>query len=279
MKNPIVKFIILIIVLAVLWKFLKPPYIGISGAEIGVVEVKGTIRSSDTLVKWIKRLREDTDIKGILLRVDSPGGAVGPVQEILEALKKTRKAGKPIVASFGSVAASGGYYVSLASDKIVANPGTITGSIGVIAEFPVVSDLLKKLGIQYEIIKTGKFKDSGTPFRKMKPEEKKLLKGVLMDVYEQFVEEVASARHIPADSVRRLADGRIFSGRMALKAGLVDTLGSVEDAVNILKKLAGIKGHVNLVYKKEKKRFSLIDLLINRLEGELGSFKILYRMD
>ena len=279
MKNPIVKFIILIIVLAVLWKFFKPSHIGISGAEIGVVEVKGTIRSSDTLVKWIKRLREDTDIKGILLRVDSPGGAVGPVQEILEALKKTRKAGKPIVASFGSVAASGGYYVSLASNKIVANPGTITGSIGVIAEFPVVSDLLKKLGIQYEIIKTGKFKDSGTPFRKMKPEEKKLLKDVLMDVYEQFVEEVASARHIPADSVRRLADGRIFSGRMALKAGLVDTLGSIEDAVNILKKLAGIKGHVSLVYKKEKKRFSLIDLLINRLEGELGSFKILYRMD
>ncbi len=279
MKNPIVKFIVLIIVLAVLWKFFKPSHIGISGAEIGVVEVKGTIRSSDTLVKWIKRLREDADIKGILLRVDSPGGAVGPVQEILEALKKTRKAGKPIVASFGSVAASGGYYVSLASDKIVANPGTITGSIGVIAEFPVVSDLLKKLGIQYEIIKTGKFKDSGTPFRKMKPEEKKLLKGVLMDVYDQFVEEVASARHIPADSVRRLADGRIFSGRMALKVGLVDTLGSIEDAVNILKKLAGIKGHVSLVYKKEKKRFSLIDLLINRLEGELGSFKILYRMD
>ncbi len=279
MKNPIVKFIVLIIVLAVLWKFFKPSHIGISGAEIGVVEVKGTIRSSDTLVNWIKRLREDSDIKGILLRVDSPGGAVGPVQEILEALKKTRKAGKPIVASFGSVAASGGYYVSLASNKIVANPGTITGSIGVIAEFPVVSDLLKKLGIQYEIIKTGKFKDSGTPFRKMKPEEKKLLKGVLMDVYKQFVEEVASARHIPADSVRKLADGRIFSGRMALKAGLVDTLGSIEDAVNILKKLAGIKGHVSLVYKKEKKRFSLIDLLINRLEGELGSFKILYRMD
>ena len=143
----------------------------------------------------------------------------------------------------------------------------------------MVSDLLKKLGIQYEIIKTGKFKDSGTPFRKMEPEEKKLLKDVLMDVYNQFVEEVVSARHLPPDSVKKLADGRIFSGRMAYQAGLVDTLGSMEDAVDILKKLAGIKGHANLVYKKERKKFSLIDLLINRLLGELGSFKILYRMD
>jgi len=218
MKNPVIKFIVLLIIVAVLWKIFKPSHVNFGGPEIGVVEIKGTIKSSDTLVRWIRKLREDSDIKGILLRVDSPGGAVGPVQEILEALKKTRKAGKPVVASFGSVAASGGYYVALASNKIVSNPGTVTGSIGVIAEFPVVSDLLKKLGVQYEIIKTGKYKDSGTPFRKMNPEEKKLLKGVLMDVYDQFVEEVASSRHLSPDSVRKLADGRIFSGRMAKEA-------------------------------------------------------------
>ncbi len=279
MKNPILKFVLILIVATLLWFFLKSREIVPvkAGDYIGVVEIKGPIRSSDTIVTWIRKLRKDSSVKGILLRVNSPGGSVGPTQEILDALKRTKAAGKPIVASFASVAASGGYYVSLAADKIVSNPGTVTGSIGVIAEFPIVNDLLKRLGIEFEIIKTGKYKDSWTPFRKMEKDEKQVLKGILMDIYDQFVEEVSKSRDLPVDSVRKLADGRIFSGRMAYHAGLVDTLGSFEDAIDILKKLAKIEGEPRLLYRKTRRRFSLIDLLLDRMENKL-LFEILYQM-
>lgn len=280
MRSPILKFFILIIVAGVLWLILKPSSIlKLKGVEeIGVVEVKGAIKSSDSLVAWINKLRKMSGVRGILLRVDSPGGAVAPTQEILDALKKAKKSGKPIVASFGNVAASGGYYVSLAADKIVANPGTVTGSIGVIAEFPVVSEFLKKHGIKFEIIKTGRFKDTGTPFREMKPEERRVFKDVLLDVYNQFIEEVARARKMPIDSVRKIADGRIFTGRMALKLGLVDTLGSFDDAVSILKKICGIKGVAHLLYKRKRKRLSIIDLILDRVEDKLETPQFLYRM-
>ncbi len=281
MRSPFLKFFILIVVAGVLWMLLKSSSIlrfkGAAG-EIGVVEIKGTIRSSDSLVVWINKLRKMSSVRGILLRVDSPGGAVAPTQEILEALKRAKKSGKPIVASFGNVAASGGYYVSLAADRIVANPGTVTGSIGVIAEFPVVSEFLKKHGIKFEIIKTGRFKDTGTPFREMKPEERRIFKDVLMDVYNQFVEEVAIARKMSVDSVKKIADGRVFTGRMALKLGLVDTLGSFDDAVNILKKMCGIKGAVHLLYRKRRRRLSVIDFILDRVEEKLETPQFLYRI-
>ncbi len=280
MKSPIFKFLILIFIAGALWLILRSsPILRLrESGDIGVVEIKGAIKSSDSLVSWINRLRKMSGVKGILLRIDSPGGAVAPTQEILEALKKVKKSGKPIVASLGNVAASGGYYVSLAADKIVANPGTVTGSIGVIAEFPVVYDFLKKHGIEFEIIKTGPFKDTGTPFRKMKPEERKLFRDVLMDVYDQFVQEVASARKMSIDSVKKVADGRVFTGRMALKIGLIDTLGSFDDAVEILKKMCGIKGSAHLLYKKRKKHLSLIDLLLDRVEDRVETPQFLYRM-
>ncbi len=276
MKNPVFKFILILILATILWIFLRSG--GIIpvryGEYIGVVEIRGTISSSDTIVAWIRKLRKDSRVKGILLRINSPGGAVGPTQEILSALKRTKK---PIVASFSSVAASGGYYVALAADRIVSNPGTVTGSIGVIAEFPIVNDLLKKLGIQFEVIKTGRYKDSGSPFRKMEQDERQLLQNILLDIYNQFVNEVSKSRGLPVDSVKKLADGRVFSGKMAYQAGLVDTLGSFEDAVDILKKLAKIKGEPRLLYRKVRKRFSIVDLLIDRLENKLF-FEILYQM-
>ncbi len=279
MKNPILKFFLILFLAGLFWLVLRSKGVAPirAGEYIGVVEIKGPIRSSDTIVNWIRKLRKDSNVKAILLRINSPGGSVGPTQEILDALKRTREAGKPIVASFASVAASGGYYVSLAADKIVSNPGTVTGSIGVIAEFPIVDDLLKRLGVEFEIIKTGKYKDSGTPFRKMEKDEREVIQNILSDIYEQFVEEVSRSRGLDIDSVKKLADGRIFSGRMAFRAGLVDTLGSFEDAVDILKKLAGIKGDPRLLYRKSRRRFSLVDLLIDRMENKL-LFEILYQM-
>ena len=243
------------------------------GGSIGVVEIKGPIVTSKRTVKDIRQFDQNPAIKGLLIRVDSPGGGVAASQEIYSALSdvKTRK---KVVVSMGAVAASGGYYVSLPADKIVANPGTITGSIGVIMEFPVFHKLLNKLGIRFETIKSREFKDIGSPFRDMTRDEQKLLKDVVLDVYDQFVSTVSKERNLDRETVLHYADGRIMSGRQAYKAGLVDTLGSFEVAVNILSELAEIPGKPKLVYPP--KRFNLIDLLLGEIEERLTVPKLQY---
>lgn len=242
------------------------PKTSILGGSIGVIEITGPIVSSGRVVKNIRHFGDNATIKGLLIRVDSPGGGVAASQEIYSALRHI-KAHKKIVVSMGSVAASGGYYVSLPADKIVANPGTITGSIGVIMEFPIFHKLLDKLGIKFETIKSEEFKDIGSPFRDMTDQEKKLLKSVVLDVYDQFVTAVSEERNIDRSVVLRYADGRILSGRQAYKIGLVDTLGSFEDAVRILGDLVGISGRPKLIYPP--RRFNLIDLLLGDIEERL----------
>jgi protease-4 len=245
-----------------------------AGKSVGLIEVEGVITDSRRVVRSIRRFVKEPDVPVILLRVDSPGGTVTPSQEIYAELKRAKAKGKKLVVSMGTVAASGGYYISAPADVIVANPSTMTGSIGVIMELPNVEGLLKKLGLSVEVVKSREFKDIGSPYRPMKPEERELLKGVILDVYDQFVSAVAEDRNLPRDSVERLADGRIFTGRQAKEIGLVDSLGTYEDAVLIAGELAGIKGEPRIV--RLPKTFRLWEFVFEDLGGRFLMPKLEY---
>ncbi len=221
--------------------------------KIALIRIEGVILDSREIVRELRRYQRDPDIKAILVRIDSPGGAVAPSQEIYDELKKIQASGeKKVVSSMGSVAASGGYYIASASDIIFANPGTLTGSIGVIMELTNVEGLLQKIGVENVTIKSGKNKDVGSPFRKIKKEERALLQHVLDDVHNQFIEAVAEGRSLEIEQVRLLADGRIFTGRQAREAGLVDQLGSLEVAIAKAAELVGIEGEPTLIEPKER---------------------------
>ena len=219
--------------------------------KIGIVTVEEFIRDSSTVVDQLVKYGKDDSIKAVVLRIDSPGGGVVPSQEIYEAVLSLKKK-KKVVVSMGSVAASGGYYIACAADTIVANPATITGSIGVIAHFSNVEELFDKIGLKTSIIKSGKYKDIGSPLRDMTPDEKRLIQGVIDDIYDQFLEAVSSNRKISKEKVASIADGRIFTGRQALKMGLVDFLGDKKYAVDLASELSGIEGEPELVYPQEK---------------------------
>ncbi len=231
-----------------------------SRPKVAVVTLSGTILSSRSIVSALQTLAGNKSVKAIVLRVDSPGGGVAASQEIFEEVKSIRDTVKPIVVSMGSIAASGGYYVSCGATRIVANPGTITGSIGVIAMFPNYAKLMDKLGLQMDVIKSGKYKDSGSPFRKMTEADKKYFYGVVENSYDQFLHVVAKQRKLPVDKLKKFADGRVFTGEQALKLGLVDTLGSLEDAISIAAKLGGIEGKPDVV--EARKPRSLADMLL-----------------
>ncbi len=247
------------------------------GNKIGVIPINGVIRDADAITDQLIAFRKDKQVKAIILRINSPGGGVVPSQEIYIETRRTIKK-KKVIASLGSLAASGGYYIASAADKIVANPGTLTGSIGVLMEFIRVEELLKKIGIEMQVIKSGEFKDIGSPNRKMTDREKELLKKLLEDIRDQFVTAVSKGRNMPREKVLEISDGRIFSARHAIKLGLVDSLGNFQDAVNLAKRLANIKGDVKLVYPHKKRRSSLWDLLfknfidsiIDRIDSRYG---------
>ena len=209
------------------------------GDKVGVIEMTGVITSATDILEDLRDFREDSAIKAIVLRIDSPGGSVAPSQEIHDAVKKTAEL-KPVVVSMGSVTASGGYYIAVAGQQIVANPGTLTGSIGVIMEFANYEELLKKIGWQNIVVKSGRFKDIGSPNRAMSDADRQLLQMMIDDVQSQFVSAVAQGRHLSLEKVREVADGRIMTGRQALAAGLVDKLGGLETAIDLAAELAGI---------------------------------------
>lgn len=231
------------------------------GDRVAVVDIKGVITSSRDIVEQIDNFTQNRDVKAIILRINSPGGGVGPSQEIYRGVLRAKEK-KKIIASLESVAASGGYYVACASDLIVANPGTITGSIGVVMEFSNVEDLLKKIGLRSYVIKSGKHKDIGSPVRKMTPEEREILQGVIDSVHNQFVRAVAEGRNIEEEKIREIADGRIFSGEQAKELGLVDRLGSLQDAIEIAAEMIGIEGKPVVIYPKKK--LSLYELLFQK---------------
>jgi len=236
-------------------------------SKLALVRIEGPIIDSQDAIDEIKEHVEDNSIKAIILRVDSPGGAVAPSQEIYEEVKKA-VAKKPVIVSMGSVAASGGYYIASPATRIVANPGTLTGSIGVIMELPNVEGLMNKIGIKTEVIKSGKHKDIASAFRAMGKEEREILQGVMDNVHEQFMRAVSEGRKIKMEEVRKIADGRIFTGEQAKTLGLVDELGTIEDATKTAAILAGIKGEPEIVSKKEK--FSIFDILRNKFPKEMS---------
>lgn len=247
------------------------------GDKIGVIPIQGVLKEPDTIIEQLITFRKDSRVKAIILKINSPGGGVGPSQEIYSETRRTAKT-KHVIASFGSIGASGAYYIASAADKIVANPGTLTGSIGVLMEFMRVEELLKKIGIDMEVIKSGEFKDIGSPNREMTETERRILKNLIEDIRNQFVAAVAQGRSMQRERVLELADGRIFSGREAKELGLVDHLGNFQDAVDIAKRIAKIKGDVSLVYPERKRRpliwdylfKDLADYIINRIEGSSG---------
>ncbi|NOY67868.1 MAG: signal peptide peptidase SppA [Deltaproteobacteria bacterium] len=220
--------------------------------SVGVVEITGIIADSKDVLADLKRFDEDGSIKAIILRINSPGGAVGPSQEIYSQVRKLC-AHKPVIASMGAIAASGGYYVAAAADGIMANPGTLTGSIGVIMEYTNIQRLFDKIGLSPVVIKSGKYKDMGSPLRKMTDAERALLQSFVDSVHGQFVDAVATGRHLKREDVFKIADGRIFSGKQARDLGLVDRLGNFEDAVEWAGQKGGITGKVSISYPPEKK--------------------------
>lgn len=230
-----------------------------SSEKVVVVKLDGVIMDPFEISMELKELEEDADVKAVVVRIDSPGGAVGPSQEIYNGIKRLRKV-KPVVASMGTVAASGGLYAAVAANKIVANPGTLTGSIGVIVEFINAEELLHKIGIKGSVVKSGKFKDTGSPLREMSEEERALLQSVIDDVNKQFIKAVADGRGMKVEDVEKIADGRIFTGSQAKENGLVDSLGDLSDSIELGAKLAGIKGKPHVVYP-EKKGLKLLDYL------------------
>ena len=241
------------------------------GAKVAIVEVDGIIgigpdrgADADSIVRTLGEHRDNPSVAAVVLRINSPGGVVAPTQEIFAAVERVRGAGKPVVASLGSVAASGGYYVAVSANRIFANPGTLTGSIGVIMQLANIGPLLKKVGVDYVVVKAGTFKDIGSIARAMTPEERQVLQALLDDVYGQFVTAVAEHRGLDRKTVLAFADGRIYSGQQARALKMVDDLGGLDEAIEAAAKLAGIPGKPRVIYPRH--RFSLRDLL----SGQLG---------
>lgn len=264
------KFLIVFLVLFVLLIIISLAIIAIQnnlpiGERIALIRIEGPIFDSKEAIEEIKKYSKDQTIKAIVLRIDSPGGAVAPAQEIYEEVRKA-VAKKKVVVSMGSVAASGGYYIASPASRIIANPGTLTGSIGVIMEIPNLEGLMNKLGIRTEVVKSGRHKDIASIFRGIKKEEREILQSVLDNVHEQFISAVAEGRKMLHEDVKKIADGRIFTGEQALKIGLIDELGNIEDAIKIAATLSGIKGEPVVVTKEEK--FSIINLLRGSIPKE-----------
>ncbi len=264
---------IIVILLIVIFSFITSLILSMAGKsfgeKIGIVEIEGVIVQSKDAMEDIVRFKENEAIRGVIIRINSPGGSVGPTQEIYREIKKLRE-NKKVYVSMGSVCASGGYYIATAGEKIFANPSTITGSIGVIMEYAVIEDLLKKIGIQAGALKSGEFKDTGSPLRQMRPEEKRYLQEVLNSIHEEFIKDVAEGRKMSLEETSKLSDGRIYTGRQAKQLGLIDTIGNFYDAVDAMKKVLEIKGKPELVYGKRP--FSFLKWITSSLSRELATY-------
>jgi protease-4 len=262
---------VLVVFVVTIWLLIAVTDDGLpGGAKVAVVEVEGIIGGdaargldSDGVIRVLGEYRDDPAVRAVVLRINSPGGVVAPTQEIFTAVRRLREAKKPVVASLGSVAASGGYYVAVAADRIYASPGTLTGSIGVVMQLANLEGLLKKVGVEYVVVKAGAYKDVGNMARAMTPEERRILQSLLDDVYDQFIGAVAEGRGLDPQAVRAFAEGRIYSGRQAQSLKMVDDLGGLEDAIEAAAKMAGLPAKPKVIYPR--RRFSLRELLRNEL--------------
>jgi len=252
--------------LTILGKGVLPELASVGQDRIALVRIEGPILDSNATVGDLKEFGEDPSVKAIVLRIDSPGGGVAPSQEIYNAVRRIRTQNhKTVVASMGTVAASGGYYIAVGSDRILANPGTLTGSIGVIMQLANFQELMEKIGVSNFVIKSGRYKDVGSPFRTMKQEEEQLLQSVMDDAHRQFIEAVAEGRSLDVADVEALADGRIFTGQQAKDVLLVDDLGDLQDAIRLAADMSGIKMPPRVV--EPPRDFSLRQLMGSILFG------------
>ncbi|MBP8625570.1 MAG: signal peptide peptidase SppA [Syntrophorhabdaceae bacterium] len=272
--------VILIVIVVAFFTSLLAGLVGRSlGDKIGVLEIEGVITDMKDLMEDVVKFKEDDSIRGVIVRINSPGGSTAPTQEIYRELKKLRNK-KKVYVSMGSVCASGGYYIASAGNKIYALPSTITGSIGVIMENVVMEDLLKKIGIQANPIKAGAYKDIGSPFRRMKADERAYLQEIIDSIHNEFIKDVADARKMNVDAVKKFADGRVFTGSQAKAIGMVDNIGTYHDAIDDMKRALNIKGKPVLVYGK--KPFSLLRMLVSSIYNGVYTtwfstpFKFLY---
>ncbi|MDB4470653.1 signal peptide peptidase SppA [Deltaproteobacteria bacterium] len=237
------------------------------GEKIGVLEVYGTIVDAQKLIEQIDDFRDNNSVKAVVLRIDSPGGGVAPSQEIYAELKRLAE-DKPLIVSMGAVAASGGYYLAIAGERLFANPGSITGSIGVIMAFPDYRDLMGKIGVKTEVVKSGQFKDIGSSTREFTTADRKLLQAMIDDVHSQFVQAISAGRDIPVDRLAPYVDGRIFTGKQALAAGLVDELGTFNDAIDYASKVSGVGENPDLIYPEPERK----DFIERLLQGAANRF-------
>jgi protease-4 len=270
-KNPLITaFLILVSICTVFFALVialsyfgdEYPY-GLGGEKIGIIKIEGTIVESESTIEKIVKYRKNEGIKAVILRINSPGGVVAPPQEIYQEIKKTSQE-KPVVVSVESIAASGGYYIACAADLIVANPGTLVGSIGVMIPIENIEDLLQKVGLKSKIIKSGKYKDIGSMTRSMTAEEEAILQELIDDTYNQFVDAVAEGRGMKREEVLKIADGRIFTGAQAIKLGLIDKLGNLQDAIEIAAGMVGIEGEPKVIYPKKEKP-SILDFIFEEV--------------
>ena len=283
-KHPIIFGIFLLLLVSVTFFLIIYGMSAVSGEKrsfairdrVGVVTVEGIISESSDVVEQLTQYGKDDGIKAVIVRINSPGGAVAPSQEIYEAVIQLKKK-KNVVASMGSVAASGGYMIACAAEKIVANPGTITGSISAVMHFANAEELLKKIGLKTSVIKSGKYKDIGSPTREMTQEEKVILQELVDDIYDQFLETVSKDRKISKEDLRKIADGRVFSGRQAQKLGLIDYIGDMGYALELSGKMSGIQGKPEAVYPKKKgSKFwdYILGDMMNTIEGKIMEKKL-----
>lgn len=269
--------VLVILAMSALWNNDDSDFSFSTGKRVAIVSITGQIESADSIVRQIRHWSDRSDVAAIVIRLDSPGGGVAASQEIFEEIGKAREKGKKVVASFGSVAASGAYYIACAVDTVVANPGTLTGSIGVILQFPVFEGLMDKVGVRLETIRSGEFKDVGNPSRSITPREEEMLQSVIDNTYDQFVDVVAEGRGIGRDSVLGFATGAIFTGEQALELGLVDVLGDYQDAIDIAAGMAGLQPDPPVVRAPAKRKIGWLDLFgsfmgwrFNETEGLIG---------
>jgi protease-4 len=246
--------------------------LGEGDSRVAVIELQGPIYGSRRIVRQFQMYGEIPGVKAIVFRIDSPGGSVAASQEIYQAVRRVRESGKPVVISMGIVAASGGYYVACGADTIMANPGTTTGSIGVIAEFMNARELLDKVGLQFQIVKSGPYKDSGSPHRPLSRQEREVMQSWVDDAFNQFVHVIMEERELSREEVLSLADGRVYTGKQALELGLVDVLGDYQDAIELAARMGGIQGKPEVIQER-RYRLTLFDLLFQQIEGILRGFR------
>jgi protease-4 len=240
--------------------------------QIGVIPVQGVIFDSESFIRDLNKIASNRDIRAIILHINSPGGGTVASQEMYYAVKKIKeKYDFPVVSVLSTLGASGGYYLALASDSIYAMPGTMTGSIGVIMDFPEWTEAMEKIGVRMNVVKSGEYKDTGSPYREFTDQDKAYYQDLVNDVYDQFKMAVAESRHMEMSHVEKLSNGKVYSGRQALKLGLIDHIGTLQDAVDDLTHQLGLSDKPQIIRPKEEK-MTLYNLIFGDIKGWIGSF-------